>query len=201
MEHHVKKMFEPAKALWEAKENYDNAFEKLYEESELIDESKFWGMVNNFLSELRYRCLDGRGSIYDSADEFTRKIRCSETNGVKTKDLIPFLKMYREKCHALYEPLFNIVENRSDDSYGDFLDAFPLLGKGMYYKAINKEFRDNDHIEAEICSKVHNDSGDLSAEKIKSLVDMFINGESYFKMNFEDAIKKSVKYECITYGE
>lgn len=200
--HYKEKLSIYAVALYKAEEDYGKAFGELKNESELMEDSKFWKVVDYFRNneiDLRFDYkLMKRSTV-----EFARKVRCEykEVSMIKVEDLIPFLKTYYEKVNDLYKPLFDIAENRRDDSYGDLLDTFPLLGEDMYNKAINKKFRNNAHMEAEICNAVNNRclsacSNHQTASDGKRLVDIFTEGENYFRMSLSNSIKKALMYEC-----
>lgn len=200
--HYKEKLLIPAVDFYKAQEAYDDAFNRFESESGLMEDAKFWKVVDYF----RNNGIDLRFDwelMKHSTEEFARKVRCGykEVSMIKVEDLILFFKTYCEKVGNLYKPLFGIVKNRGDDAYGDLLDTFPLLGEDMYNKAINKKFRDNDHMEAEICNKVNNllpnaASGYPTASDGKKLVYIFTEGENYFQTSLGNSIKEALMYEC-----
>lgn len=105
---------------------------------------RFWQLQLIFRQEvIRFRLQYGRSNgIEQAAREFFRKPLAADFSGIEytMEDAICFAKTWRVVSRQLYQPLFDVIEDRGDDAYGDLLDALPLTGQEVVEKSLRREF-------------------------------------------------------------
>jgi len=123
-------------------------------------DSPFWDGI-----EVLSRLIDRMG-VNKGTEEFFRAAAVeSPERYIKA---VQFSNTYRAIVDYLYNPLFDVVQGCSDDTYSDVLDYFPLLGAQMVNAAL---------------------AGELPKVNYKE----FYNGENYVGMRLEDARDKYFK--------
>ena len=121
-----------AMAYREAKENYGTAFRDYFTNQVTeLPEDRFWelqavlrGKVCTF--RFGYKRTNG---VEQAASEFFRKPLASDFGKAPSYSLdeaISFAKSWQGWRGRLYQPLFDVVEDRGEDAYGDLLDVLPL---------------------------------------------------------------------------
>jgi hypothetical protein len=120
-----------ARSFREASAAYKKAFDRYSASVELLPQEQFWELAGRLLVLFKREC-----NVEKSVDELFRTLLAADM----LEQGIRFAKTWRQLSSDLYKPLFNVSESRGDDAYSDWLDAFPLLGKEIYGKALRGEY-------------------------------------------------------------
>ncbi len=192
-----------AMAHSKAQASYKKAFRDYFNSLEVLDDDTFWKMLDHLRMLLIERRVNGQ-ALKRAVDELFRlpsfwqgclRGTCGggKDPGYTTIDAIRFAKTYDEKKAALYDPLFDVVTGRGDDSYGDLLDSLPILGRELYENCVNKKFRNNRafgaaRAKAALAVAPHPQTAGL-------LTNFVLNGENYVEMSlFDEAESRFVQY-------
>jgi hypothetical protein len=170
------------------------------ESIEPLEDGRFWDLLKHYRSEvIQYVMLYGRDTE-SAADEFFRKSTFGSMRGVDWNfdEAMAFIAAYEIKVKSLYQPLFDIVEGRGDDGYGDLLDSLPLAGRETYEKCLTRKFFDNEEFEdfvkhsAQTIITKHCSSGfQLDTNKVVIKFQKHIlNGENYNRMKLREQAEK-----------
>ena len=103
----------------------------LARESDPMPEKRFWELVKGLRKLLEQSNWASETSIHNFYCEFF-------TN--ELTEMVRFYKTYDEKVCQLHrsEELFDNIQVCSDDTFGDILDSFPLLGQVRFNRAVTK---------------------------------------------------------------
>lgn len=171
----------------EAESAFREAFKELWQTIPRmpLDGGQFWCIMSDFRRIYgRSLSLCGpRGASEHACDEFVRQSVNEERRHRTLGDCMKFTRQWDLLTDKMYQPLFNVIKSKNDDSYGDFLDAFPLAGKEVIDRALttgNKGFE----VESDITDA-------LSKDNHRKII---WEGENYFRMNLEDACRKFYLY-------
>ena len=129
-----------ASAFRAAQENYHDAFRDYFaNEITSLPDDQFWQLQPVFRDDVitfrfAYKRTNG---MEQAARELFRKPLAGDFKGRGNGDVprnslheaMQFAKTWRNLQSHLYQPLFDIVQDRGDDAYGDLLDALPLAGR------------------------------------------------------------------------
>jgi len=122
---------------------YHEGFRAYMDDLDCLNDDRFWDILNKFRSLLNRKGL----STTLAVDELFRLATETDAdvgeNNYSTLEAIRFAKTYRVKAAVLYKPLFDVIEGRGDDSYGDLLDNLPLMGQDMYKQLIGDGEKSN----------------------------------------------------------
>lgn len=176
-----------AKAMRQANSTYEKAWDNHFDsEVELLDDDRFWQIQEIFVKQLFRSGL----RVEHAADELCRAAWCTEhkMEGVTLQDMARFAKTWTAKKDALYQPLFDVVEGKGDDGYGDFLDALPLAGREVYEACLDGDYGNNRVLIVGITTSLahHEVAPQKYADKF---LQMILNGENYIRMMLENAAK------------
>ncbi len=108
-------------------------------------------------------------------------------------EAMQFANMWDSMSDKLYKPLFDIINDRGDDAYGDLLDALPLAGREVVERALKKEFANENELGAAIRTSVE------SFEDGKARI--ILRGENYFAMSLRDEARRRFVYEAQQYSK
>jgi len=106
-----------------------------------LDDNTFWSMLDEFKKEID-RTISSRmkdPTVNDANIKLaSHRFGCGYFFGGKGEyeTLLRFVATYSRKKNKLYKPLFDVIQGFGDDSYGDILDSFPLLGRKRYEAAL-----------------------------------------------------------------
>jgi len=171
----------------EAQEAYKTAFRDYFANQVTeLPEDRFWELQAVFRSEVvtfrfGYKRTNG---VEQAAGEFFRKPLANDFGkyaSYSLQDTISFAKTWDGWRQKLYQPLFDIVEDRGDDAYGDLLDALPLAGPGLISKALAREFGNQRQFDAGVLD------GCGGNEQLAKLI---LHGENYVAMSLADAAQE-----------
>ena len=178
---------EAAAVFRAAQENYHAAFRD-YFANEIISlpNERFWQLQQVFVREvLTYRFGYGlTNGVAQACREFFRKPWANDFGkhaSYTLEEAIRFAKSWQGWRGRLYQPLFNVVEDRGDDAYGDLLDALPLAGRDLVGKALAREFGNQRQFEAVV------QDGCAGNEKLAKLI---LHGENYVAMALAEAAQE-----------
>ena len=168
----------------EALAAYETAFREYFDNqvAELPAE-RFWALQSVLCHEvLRFHFGYGRSNgIEQAAEEFFRKPAARDYRDsleYTLEEAIQFAKTWREWRQRLYGPLFDVVQNRGDDAYGDLLDALPLAGREVVEEAMAGEFANEPQLEAAVL---------VGCDGNQRLVKLILHGENYIGMFLAEA--------------
>jgi len=181
-----------AKAFREARHMFEEQFRNFKMGITPMEPEHFWPMVERFRRVLLDTMLYAKGSVGEAAaGEFLREAANANT----LADAVHFAlswRHYRSKAYAAGDET-GFSWGRGDDSYGDLMDAVPLLGQIVNRRlclgkfATLREF--NEQVRAS-CSTFA--STDSMADRLVQLV---LHGENYFASSLEEAAQKWVVLE------
>ena len=166
---------------------YQAAFRAYFDELAPLSDEQFWQLQPIFTEEVcRFRFRYGRTQGVElAAKELFRKplaSMCGDSEGNRCDYSLPdatrFAKAWEGFRQRLYRPLFDVVEDRSDDGYGDLLDALPLAGAGVVTAALQGELASHQELE----QAVHD-----ASQKCPKLGNLILEGENYVGMHLYDA--------------
>jgi hypothetical protein len=175
-----------------AQENYDKSFRAYFaNEVTSLPDDRFWQLQSVFVGEVAsFRFGYGRtNGVEQAARELFRKPLASDFNGRGNRDVprysmheaIQFAKSWRELTRRLYQPLFDVIEDRSDDAYGDLLDALPLAGRDVVQKLLGREFANQDQFEQTVRD---------ACKECPQMAELTLRGENYVGMSLMDAARE-----------
>ncbi|MDP6717947.1 MAG: hypothetical protein QGF59_04820, partial [Pirellulaceae bacterium] len=122
--------------------------------------------------------------VEQAAGEFFRKPLANDFGKAPTYSLeeaISFAKSWQGWRGRLYEPLFDVVEDRGDDAYGDLLDALPLAGRDLVGKAQAGEFGNQQQFDAAVLEGYGGND---------QLAKLILHGENYVAMSLCDGAQE-----------
>jgi hypothetical protein len=134
---------------------YHEGFRAYMDDLDCLNDDRFWDILNKFRSLLNRKRLSttlavdelfrlaNETDLVAQAEEYQERGIDVGDNNYSTLETIRFAKTYRVKAAALYKPLFDVIEGRGDDSYGDLLDNLPLMGQDMYKQLIGNGEKSN----------------------------------------------------------
>jgi len=126
-----------ARALVIATAAFNRSMIRLEASLELLTDDEFWSILPRYRKEVLSSIVGGRDT---EASAHNLSCRMELRGEEKASIYMRFAKTYEAKSAALYKPLFETVEGRGDDGYGDLLDSLPLIGREAYEKALNGYF-------------------------------------------------------------
>ena len=134
---------------------YHEGFRAYMDDLDCLNDDRFWAILNKFRSLLNRKSLSTTLAVDElfrlatetdlvaQAEEYQERGIDVGDNNYSTLETIRFAKTYRVKAAALCKPLFDVIEGRGDDSYGDLLDNLPLMGQDMYKQLIGNGEKSN----------------------------------------------------------
>lgn len=146
---------------------------------ELLDPDRFWDIWDKFAATVG-KCLELRGKREASKAACDELFRLQAVNELDATfdELLQFINNWDAISSALHSVLWEVVEDKSDDGYGDLTDSLPLVGREGVAKLLNGDAKDN------------NDVKDIITQQNDGMLDYIWNGENYFSMFLGDAAKK-----------
>jgi hypothetical protein len=192
-----------ARAFSSAQMQYTKTFREYLASLEPLPEERFWEMVDIY-HHLIIRNMEKFSVSEMAAHELfrvphadSRKIR---PTGVRRSskytfdEALRFANDWGTYKSALYNPLFEIVENRSDDSYGDLLDNLPLLGPKFYARCLKKEFSNGTNFENAAAIVANVCAGPYGMEAADQYRRFVLDGENYNSMMLKDKAEEFFAY-------
>lgn len=176
-----------ADVVAEAQKAYTLAFNAYYDTLEVLEDTRFWQIMGWYREEV-FTCTFGlKRNNRDAAHELLRKALVSHYPNFTITEAMQFAKTYEAKVAAIYKPLFDTVEDRGDDGYGDLLDSLPLVGEELYLRCLDPiPFNgSNSQFEEAVkaaCSDYRHDTPHVCWE-FKKFV---LQGENYNRMFLKD---------------
>jgi hypothetical protein len=174
-------------AYCEAKKQYNTAFRDYFANQVTeLPEDRFWELQAVFQRDVctfrfGYKRTNG---VEQAAGEFFRKPLANDFGKAPTYSLeeaISFAKSWQGWRGRLYEPLFDVVEDRGDDAYGDLLDALPLAGRDLVGKAQAGEFGNQQQFDAAVLEGYGGND---------QLAKLILHGENYVAMSLCDGAQE-----------
>lgn len=177
-----------------AQESYHTAFRDHFaNDIEALMDERFWQLHTVFLREVvLYRIAYGRShGIGQAAEELFRKPLAGDFRGYgesgadkplhySMTEAIQFAKSWQRLSRRLYEPLFNVVEDRSDDAYGDLLDALPLARREVAENSLGRMYGNGEQFEEAVRD---------ACGGHPELAQLILRGENYVGMALQDAAR------------
>jgi len=170
-----------------ANEQYNTAFRGYFANQVTeLPEDRFWELQAVFQRDVctfrfGYKRTNG---VDQAAREFFRKPLADDFGKApiySLEEAISFAKSWQGWRGRLYQPLFDVVEDRGDDAYGDLLDALPLAGRDLVCKALAREFGNQSQFDASVLE------GCSGNEQLAKLI---LHGENYVAMSLADAAQE-----------
>jgi len=169
------------------KEQYSTAFRDYFANQVTeLPEDRFWELQAVFQRDVctfrfGYKRTNG---VDQAAREFFRKPLADDFgkyDSYSPEEAISFAKSWDGWRQKLYQPLFDVVEDRGDDAYGDLLDALPLAGRDLVSKALAGEFGNQRQFDAAV------QEGCGGNDQLAKLI---LHGENYVGMSLADAAQE-----------
>jgi len=91
-----------------------------------------------------------------------------------------FAKSWQQLSRRLYQPLFDVVTDRSDDAYSDLLDALPLAGRTVIEASLAREYNQSQRFEQAVRA---------ACTSCPPLAGLILHGEHYIGMLLGDAAR------------
>jgi len=172
-----------------AKDDYHQSFQRLLKSIKPLDNNRFWELLKHYRSEVVQYVLMYKRCTEDAASEFFRKTTFGTMRATCTwnfDEALAFVVAYELKSKELYQPLFDIVEGRGDDGYGDLLDSLPLAGRETFDKCMGRKFFDNEEFEDFVKHALSH--GDTPV--VVQLQQHVLHGENYNRMHLQEQAQK-----------
>ena len=116
--------------------------------------------------------------------EVVRQLMTGEANkngrDLNFIDALRFVKTISNMKRPLSSQLYDVVEGKGDDSYGDFLDSFILVGKDVWEKTLSGCYKKGDW---ELLKS------DIIASVGEAMANFIIEGENYIEMYTTEKIQ------------
>lgn len=164
-----------AHTLNDAKESFTDRWNAL--EVPTLDPNKFWHTFDVFRNLLKSR-IPRPDAVKEAAHELFRLQAIGVDNMGSFDDLLSFVSHWEAIVDKLYTELFDVVTDKSDDSYHDLCDSLPLAGRHTVGQILDGKAVSNGDIRFLIDS--HDDS----------MLVYIWNGENYIRMALRDTAKK-----------
>lgn len=188
-----------ARKKLEAEKAYREAWDKARETTERLDVDRFWAIMDLWKSSVIRMGRDSK----QACDELFRQCVCGELivrgktraaggGKVTFDELVRFIENYEAITSALYGHLFDVVDGKGDDSYGDLCDSLPLVGREGV-KDLLALRNDQENNEAVVSIIEYNCVGHDKDEWVHFIWD----GENYFRMFLEDEARRRYSGEAV----
>jgi hypothetical protein len=186
---------ELAVAKAKAEKAYRQAFEVYWSKVKPIPDDRFFEIVKLYVKEIfTFKFQLGRtDGVEEAAWELFRKALCHE-EGYSGDELVKFAKTYEAMKDRLYDPLFDLVEGKGDDGYGDLIDNLPLLGDKLFKSLESKEFGNPTLVR----QKIEKAGGRAFAISEGQAMKFIWGGENYNSMGLRDAAEKYLYLQYTT---
>jgi hypothetical protein len=177
---------------------YEKAFRCFFQEQvQALPTARFWELQPVFADAVHtYRFgYDRTNGVEQAAGEFFRKALAQDFHGFGSRDIpayalteaLQFAKRWRTLASELDDALSQVVEHRSDDAYGDLLDALPLAGHDLCTQALDGRFRENSDLE---------DGVRLACSATPGMTRLILRGENYVATALYDAAREYYPSLC-----
>ena len=190
-----------ARAKDKANTEYHETWLQATANVERLDVNRFWAILELWKSSILN--LDRHDVSKYACDELFRQCICDDLivrgkslaqggGKVTFDELVRFIENYEAITAALHDYLFDVVEGKGDDSYGDLCDGLPLIGREGVKLLLSM---DNNHENNPAVEGIIRDNcGKHDADK---WTDMIWNGENYWRMFLGDeAERRYVREAC-----
>jgi hypothetical protein len=180
---------ETATAFRTAEQHYHVAFRDFFaNEVTTLPNDRFWQIQGAFVREVvtyRFAYVRSNG-VEQAARELFRKPLGDDFDGrdggaatrYSMHEAIRFARTWRELIRRLYRPLFEVIEGRGDDAYGDLLDALPLAGREVVQKSLDYAYSSHRRFERAVRD---------AFEDQPQMAVLILHGESYVAMSLYEA--------------
>jgi len=180
MKQPTKKLLNLGMRFQKARVAYHRAMFNYVREMEPMPPELFWEYLEEFAKGLRSRLAYETGSPVQEAAhnlilEITRKHEGQQLEGWLVA--AAFLAQYRKVKNVLNKACNDMPGvGKSDDSYGDWIDALPLAGKQTVLAILDGSLPHYTHVDDAVQSHTPN------------LHNLIMNGENYIASRFEDKL-------------
>jgi hypothetical protein len=193
---------------------YHEGFRAYMDDLDCLNDDRFWDILNKFRSLLNRKGLsttlavDELFRLATETDAVATDAELSIGQSDSTLETIRFAKTYRVKAAALYKPLFDVIEGRGDDSYGDLLDNLPLMGQDMYKQLIGNgeksNYGNNSVFESAVKDVILIEEENRHSRKLLSLNALedrmrkhILQGENYNGLRLAEQAERRFIFYCI----
>ena len=169
-----------------AERAYNQEFDKFWETVQVLSDKRFFEISSRYLDEiLLLRFSYGRtNGVEQAAWELFRKALCKE-KGYSGDEMIRFAKTYESMKERLYNPLFDVVKDKGDDSYSDLIDNLPLLGPKLFQAMESKEYDNATFFRNKVYAVAK-----MKGELFHGFFEFVWNGENHNAMSLLEAARK-----------
>tara|TARA_R110000824_G_scaffold217119_1_gene403643 strand:- start:679 stop:1383 length:705 start_codon:yes stop_codon:yes gene_type:complete len=176
-----------ARALVIATAKFDSAMIGLEYTFPLLTDDEFWSVLAVYRKEVLSSIRGGRKS---EASAHSLQCRMESRGEQKAALYMRFAKTYERKAAGLYKPLFEVAEGRGDDSYGDFLDNLPLIGREVYEKALEGYYGNESALRDAVLESFKG-----TVKEAERLLSYIFNGENYNQTSLNEKGREVFKWE------
>lgn len=179
----------------ESRQTYRLAFRKWFHSLDLLDDKRFWSLLNHYRLEVILGIVRGVRvkDIADAAHEFFRK-SVTHDGDWSYEEAAAFAVTYRAKMVATNDPLYDTITDRGDDAYSDLLDSLPLVGPEIYQRSLEGDFSRNATFEKAVRESLSRTVADtlIDAEEgdlkhhIAAVQQFVLHGENYNATSLEE---------------
>jgi len=182
-----------AKAFKEARSQFDEQFMDWSRGIPPLAPEHFWPMVDEFREVLIYTMQHRKeGYVEAAADEFMRRTVVNSGDLAAAVHFALSWTHYKGKAYAAGDKM-GFSFDRGDDSYGDLMDAVPLLGQSFNERMELGKFD---------TLREFNEQVDATCNVAgRCLRNEVLFGENYFSMCLQDAAQKWLVIESRNYGK
>lgn len=174
----------------ESQAHYHDAFRDYFaNQVTRLPIDRFWELQRVFRHDVcRYRFgYDRTNGVEQAARELFRKPYANDFTSYgetvpeySVEEAVQFAKTWSELKSRLYARLFDVVDGRGDDAYGDLLDALPLAGREVVRKSVDGEFASNELFEQAVAE---------ACQECQGLAELILHGENYCYSHLHDAAR------------
>jgi rubrerythrin len=152
-----------------------------------LTDDEFWSILAVYRKEVLSSIRAGRKS---EASAHNLQCRMESRGEQKAALYMRFAKTYELKASKLYKPLFEVVEGRGDDGYGDLLDNLPLIGREVYEKALDGYYGNESALRDAVLESFKG-----TVKEAERLISYIFNGENYNQMSLNEKGREVFKWE------
>lgn len=167
-----------------------------------VPSDRFWQIMPFFTKEVFQRVFyygDKRNGVNSAAWEFFR-VPLTYKNCIgrheepyTMDEAMSFAATFSVVSSVLYRPMFDVVKDRGDDSYGDLLDSLAHGGKTVFHACLSGKYKNNKDIEEALTEVFQTTTIMEDTDKVvppAKFVKWVMHGENYNDMMLRDAAKK-----------
>ena len=117
-----------------------NAVWALEKEAKPLTDDEFWAFMPKLINSItRLGDKISMASVQQGTQNFIHSLTYNHIRGMETnrETAMRFVVTYKSIKNRLYESLYKVTTDLSDDGYGDFVDSFPLNGREITEAALD----------------------------------------------------------------